>query len=297
MPLHETIIKKDKLINLAEKKLLDGIRISEKAIFNKILGILRKLAQKEGKLEKANINKTFLASLTKKVLKVIRKSTLQSKIENFLPNFVKIEELNSELYKGLTGKEFTKKIRSEIGVYRKITIENIVDNLLGEQALKANYITPIRDILFKGVALKTNVKTVEKELSVFIKGTKTKNGRFMRYVTQIAMDSINQHDGTINDIARDAFQLDGFVYAGSIIKTSRDNCEHLAGTTALFKDLQVRKGMYRVADIPKIIRRLDKGKNSGWNPNTTAQNFAQYRGGYGCRHQIIYLPLPSEDEK
>ena len=295
MALEDTIKKKDKLISKAESKLLDGIQSSEKVIFNRILGILRRLAQKEGKLQKESINNKFFNSLTKKVLSVIRKSTLQKKIDEFLPNFEKIEKLNSGLYKGLTGKEFTNKIKSEIGVYRKITIENIVDNLLGEQALKANYITPIRDILFKGVALKTNVKDVEKELSTFIKGTKTQNGQFLRYVKQIAMDSINQHDGQINDIARDAYQLDGFIYTGSLIKTSRDNCEHLTGRGSLFSDLEVKKGMYRVEDIPKIIRRLDKGKNSGWNPATTPETFAQYRGGYNCRHQIIYVPLPKED--
>jgi hypothetical protein len=295
MDLKDTIKKKDKLITKAEDKLLDGIKTSERVIFNKILSILSKLAQKEGKLEKEAINNKFFNTLTKSVLRVIRKSTLQKKIDDFLPNFEKIEDLNSGLYKGLTGKEFTKKIKSEIGVYRKITIETIVDNLLGEQALKANYITPIRNILFKGVALKQNVKDVEKELTTFIKGNKNQAGQFTRYVKQIAMDAINQHDGQINDIARDTYQLDGFIYTGSIIETSRDNCEHLTGKTSLFSDLEVKKGMYRVEDIPKIIRRLDKGKGSGWNPATTPETFAQYRGGYNCRHQVIYIPLPKED--
>lgn len=295
MALKDDINKKDKIIDKAEKRLLDGIKSSEKAIFNKILDILRKLSQKEGRLQKETINNKFLNSITKKVLGVIRKSTLQKKIDEFLPNFEKIDELNNEIYKGITGAEFTKKIRNEISVYRRISIENIIDNLLGEQALKANYITPIRDILFKGVALKSKVKDIEKELSVFVKGTEKRDGRFLRYVKQVAMDSINQHDGATNDIVRDAYQLDGFIYAGSLISTSRGNCEHLTGKTSLFEDLEVKKGMYRVEDIPKIIRRLDKGKNSGWNKNTTPETFAQYRGGYSCRHQIIYIPLPKED--
>ena len=38
MALKDDINKKDKIIDKAEKRLLDGIKSSEKAIFNKILG-------------------------------------------------------------------------------------------------------------------------------------------------------------------------------------------------------------------------------------------------------------------
>ena len=295
MTTGENLKKKAGIIDKAENKLLDGIKTGEKAVFNKVLSILRKLSQKEGKLTKETINNKFLSSLTAKVLKVIRKSTLQKKIIEFLPNFETIEALNSDLYKGITGTAFDKVIRSEISAYRRITIDNIVDNLIGEKQLKGSYINPIRDIIFKGVALKSNVKNVEKELSDYIVGNKTKAGQFTRYVKQIATDAINQHDGAINDIARDAYQLDGFRYVGSLIKTSRDNCEHLVNSTGKLKQFEVRKGLYKVEDIPAIIRVLDKGKGSGWNDATTPETFAQYRGGYNCRHQIIYLPLPPED--
>ena len=146
MALKDDINKKDKIIDKAEKRLLDGIKSSEKAIFNKIIDILRKLSQKEGRLQKETINNKFLNSITKKVLSVIRKSTLQKKIDEFLPNFEKIDKLNSDIYKGITGAEFTKKIRNEIGVYRRISIENIIpeeENALAilQQFCKWNTIT------------------------------------------------------------------------------------------------------------------------------------------------------------
>ena len=294
MTTGENLKKKAGIIDKAENKLLDGIKTSEKAVFNKVLSILRKLAQKEGNLTKETINNKFLSSLTAKVLKVIRKSTLQKKIIEFLPNFETIEALNSDLYKGITGSAFDKVIKAEISAYRRITIDNIIDNLIGEKQLKGSYINPIRDIIFKGVALKSPVKNVEKELETYIVGNKTKAGQFTRYIKQIAIDAINSHDGLINDIARDAYQLDGFRYVGSLIKTSRGNCEHLVNSTGKLKQFEVKRGLYRVEDIPKIIRVLDKGKGSGWNENTTAATFAQYRGGYNCRHQVVYLPLPPD---
>ena len=60
MTIQETANKKYSIITDAEKSLIDGLKSSEKAIFNKVLAILQKLAQKEGKLTKETINNKFL---------------------------------------------------------------------------------------------------------------------------------------------------------------------------------------------------------------------------------------------
>ena len=66
----------------------------------------------------------------------------------------------------------------------------------------------------------------------------------------------------------------------------------MVNSTGKLKQFEVRKGLYRVADLEEIIKVLQKGRGSGWNPLTTPETWAQYRGGFGCRHAVYFLPLP-----
>ncbi len=128
-----------------------------------------------------------------------------------------------------------------------------------------------------------------------VKGT-GKGGLFRRYAGQVATDSLNGYDGAVNDVIRDSFQLDGFRYVGSLIDDSRQNCIELVNGSGEFEKFAIRPGTYRTEDLQAII---DIAKyRPGWNPATTTQTFAQYRGGYRCRHQVIYFRLkPEENEK
>lgn len=296
MTLKEIIQSKTDLLENAETKLYDGIEAAEKNIFSKVLSILRGLAQKEGRLRKDTVNNSLLKTLSVKVLTAIRESTLERKINDFLPNFETIEKLNDDILFDLTGKKFTQKVKKEIGVYRRLLVNEVVDRILGDAQIEANFSNPIKRILFNGIATRQKVSDIENELRKFIKGDKNKSGRFSRYVKQITIDSLNAHDGTINQIAAETYQLDGVMYVGSLIKTSRSNCVHLVNSSAKIAPFAIRKGLYRISDLPEIIEVLNKGDGSGWKEGTNENNFLINRCGFGCRHSAIAVPLSAEDK-
>ena len=297
MTLKEIIKEKTNLLENAEVLLYEGIEAAEKGIFSAVLKILRGLAVEDGKLKKENINNSLLKRLKSKVVEAIVGSTLKNKIGDFLPNFEKIEELNDALYTDLADKKFTKKVRSEIGVFRKLMTDNIVDSVLGEPSIEVNFGEDIRRILFNGISTRQKVTDIEDQLRRYIKGGSNSQGKFSRYVKQIAQDALNQHDGYINDLSRDVYNLDGWMYVGSIIDTSRANCKHLVNSTGKLAPFAIRKGVYRVEDIEAIIKVLDKGKGSGFNTAVTKETWAQYRGGYNCRHQNLYITLSAKDKQ
>jgi hypothetical protein len=55
-----------------------------------------------------------------------------------------------------------------------------------------------------------------------------------------------------------------------------------------------REGLYRIVDIPKIIRALQN--NPGWIKGTTPSNFFVNKGGYSCRHEAIPLRLTKREK-
>lgn len=291
MNLEDFIKEKGQLLLDAEKDFLAAVAATEKAVFSEILKILRKLLSKDGKLVKDKINKTRAKQLVNQLLDVVQNSTLEKKVDLFLTNFDDVERINQQIY-DLQDINLNNQLKEEIGVFKTLQIERITEGILGDAQLTVNYINPIRDIILNGIATQSKLSDVESALRDYVKGSATQSaGTLRRYARQIALDSINQFDGQTNDIIRDAHNLDGWLYVNPLVDKSRQNCIDLVNGKGRFEKYAIQPGLYRVADIPAIIRSARKGRGSGWNPSTTPATWATYRGGYQCNHQVIYVRL------
>lgn len=291
MTLQDLIQEKGKLLQAAEKEFLEAVAATEKAVFSAILKILDKLLSKDGKLVKDTLSQRKAKQLVNQLLDIIRNSTLQKKVELFLLNFDKVELLNEQIY-DLQDINLTNKSKEELGLFKTLKIEQITEGLLGEAQLAVNYINPIRDIILNGIATQSKLSDVRDAIRNYVKGSTTQSGgKLRRYARQIALDSINQFDGQTNDLIRDAYDLDGWLYVNPLVDRSRQNCIDLVNGSGRFERFAVQAGLYKVSDIPAIIQAARKGKGSGWHPNTTPATWATYRGGYQCNHQVIYVRL------
>lgn len=273
---------------------LEGIKATERSIYARMLAILRSFARPDGTLENDSTNLQTLNLISKEVTQKIAQSTLQRKLSKFLTNFDKIEDINTETYNLILSGNFRK---VGLSAEKQILIDQITDAITGQASLNAQYTHPIRQLLYTSVTRRVTFKEARENLEKFVLGNNQKLGRLSSYVGQVTTDALNGYDGAVQDVIRDANGLTHFRYVGSIIRTSRENCIDMINGTGNFKEFSLGRGVYRVSDLEKIIKKADKGKGSGFNDNVTPETFAQIRWGYNCRHSVIYFNYDEPDQK
>jgi hypothetical protein len=102
-------------------------------------------------------------------------------------------------------------------------------------------------------------------------------GTLSGVVTLVSRDALYGYDGAVNDRIRGQYGLNAFRYVGSIVEDSRPHCRAWVRERVLNRDY-----------LEPYIQRLHaQGNPDGFRAQTTFDNFAQYRGGWNCRHQAI----------
>lgn len=289
----QLLSEKADLIDQAEAALEQSAVSSERSLFRRVLNFLRGFDMSSGKFTNEKSNRDFLVKLDKELSSQFKKTPVVSNLDAFLKNFDRIKGLNTEIYeKKLTSTEFKKLA----GIYERTNpikaniIKQITRGLTNPETVKANVIEPIRNVLFESIVFERTFADTQKHLRDVIISSDTKNSRLLRYTKQIARDALSQYNGALNDRIRTELDLDGFIYTGSLIKTSRQNCNELINGSGAFVQFRLlRPRVYRVSDIPDILNIARK--RPGFNPLTTPETFATYRMGFNCRHEVTYVRL------
>lgn len=83
------------------------------------------------------------------------------------------------------------------------------------------------------------------------------------------------------------YEMPYFKFINNKVGDTRQNCKEMVDKTGLLGELAIKRKVYRVEDIPKII--AIASKRQGWDDSTTVDNYFEKRNGYNCRHFIIGL--------
>lgn len=285
--------KKSEILDKATETFLSNVRKVEKAVWRFFRELLAKLDRTGGKIDNSNYNLDLLLSLDRDLVGVFTEGSKAS-LSKYLANFDRIEQLNRLMYRGFLSQDMASRVsRLVFSVERTILVDNVTRGLTAPALIRDQMIQPLRKLLYQGIVFSQPIQVLRSNLRKEILTQEGSKSKLLRYTQQISQDAISQFDGAINDRIRDEVGLDGFYYIGSLIRSSRANCNELVTGTGRFKHLAVEPGLYRTADLPEIIS-LARGR-SGWNENTTPETFAQYRGGYSCRHEVVYVPLEDEE--
>jgi hypothetical protein len=157
-------------------------------------------------------------------------------------------------------------------------ISDTADKLLGS-GIDANFKNPILKILQDNVVSGSNRKQFTKSIRDSIIGAEGETSKLARYSNQVAGDSITQFNSNYIKTISDDLGLDHFYYRGTKIADTRPFCSKIAGK--YFTEENLKK---YVEDQMK----LHGGKGwSGMVKGENWNNFAQFRGGYSCRHYLI----------
>lgn len=132
----------------------------------------------------------------------------------------------------------------------------------------------LADYVLKSVANRKGMKEFNKGFSEIVSGNDEQPGVLSRYYQQYAWDTWNNVDATVNKHYAENLDMKYFLYAGSLIETSRPFCRKRAGKVFSIEETKDWK------NDPTLI---DKKTKDAYNPLIE-------RGRYRCRHYIKYLP-------
>ncbi len=198
-------------------------------------------------------------------------------IKGYLRKFETIEIANTRLHKVLNKLNISQVInlaKKERGVVTAKLATGIVgaieENLTGN-AMRKVFTKEVQKVLFDNLILGTPFSTARANLSEFIRG-KEGLGQLERWSGQITRDALNQYDGKINAMVAEEYGMNAYRYTGSLITDSREQCERW-----------VNRKILLIKDLTKEIEWANS-QGSGMIPGTNKKNFAQFRGGYNCRH-------------
>lgn len=280
--LSKLIRKKLAIMDNADEDFLNSLQPTENAIQKSVMGIINKFDVVDGRLVNNDTNLQLLTALNKEVKKILRDSTYTKKIEPYLRDFDKITDLTFEIQDIGNGIKGTKVNANPI---KKQAVDDLVIGLTSPDNVDTNLVKPIRDAMFNAIVLGQGQQETRKQLELLITGSGQRSGILKRYAGQIARDSINQYDGTVNGVIAREYGLNAYRYVGSLVDDSRPQCVRWVGKEVLpFDTLS-----------SEITWANNNGK--GMIPGTTPQNFAVFRGGYNCRHAAIPFRLENEENE
>lgn len=218
-----------------------------------------------------------LLSLERRINTILTGKEYANSIKDFLSSFDEIQERTAYLHK--TYNELKVEV-SKLKPARQYIYNQAKYNLT--EALAPQYIQPMQHLLMLQITSSASIKDGLEMLETWNKGklrpvTGESIPDLERYATQIARDTAYSVGRTTNDIIRDEYGFDGFVYVGDIIEDTRPLCHYLI---SLGREIAY-------SELPTLINKYPQGLY----PETNETNFTSKCGGYNCRHQAFPVML------
>ncbi len=271
--------EKGDMMEAALEKLSKFLPRLNAEVQKQILVLLGKLVEK-GNLVADKETAKKLLSLQALIDEAAQTSGYTAGVQTFVRDFDLVFSLNAQLHSALNQITLD---RTKLTPFINQNVNNVV-SALTQSGLTANLTQPIQQIVLRhamaGAPLQTAMKAVEG-----LANTSGAPSALSRYVAQISRDAIYGFDGAINDAIFINYDMDGFIYVGSLMNESRPQCKKWVGKKYLTKEFVIAE-----------IKRLSPNKD-GFKPGTTIDNFAMNRGGYACRHSAVPAHFTEEMRK
>lgn len=250
----------------------------EPLIYERLVKWLTSLPSVQGQLNAATVDiNRYLGEMVRAIDEALAAGGWGEGIAAYLQDFSRIDQLNASIH--ATGSQVQiSALKNVLGDVKVNTVNAVTDNLAG-LGLDNNVKRPLRQAMYKYLATGGKISDVKEFINVYLRGQNLTGGALKRQAAVAARDGVMQYDGTINQIIEAEFDMNAYIYSGSIIKDSRPQCRKWIRYKYIPKSL-----------INTIVRPYDNG-NTGLIAGTNSTNFAINRGGYNCRHTATPLRL------
>lgn len=271
----------------AESDLASSVIKMETKIYDEILKIFDTISITDGKLSNNDKTDEFIASLDRKITKILRDNGYNDSVSKYLTNFDKIAENVKKIQSKLNGINLT---ASQIDPFKRIEISNTWDKLLGS-GINKDFVNPLRQGLYRNIMFGATISDVEKTVRDFVITKKGSDSKLLRYVKQVSRDSISQFDGGLQQKIAVDLDLNAVRYIGSIILDSRAQCRKWSADGIIKLDSAFED---EINSAIKGTLFYEGKSSSGMIKETTLATFMANRGGYNCRHRCIATKIFSK---
>jgi hypothetical protein len=280
------LIKGEKIILNGENDLLNSTRASEQFVYDALVELFKTVDITNGKISTNPKAEEFLSSLDYRIYSALKKSGYGNAVKAFTMNYDLVSENVQNLHLSLgNGTLYAK----DINPIKRIEIARTVDNLT-QAGMYSSFIAPIRQGLYRNVLYGATVGETEQLIRDYVVSKKDNDSKLLKYVGQVAADSLHQFDGAINQTAKDVLSLNATQYVGSLLTDSRGQCRKWVDMN-IIKDADLQE---EIDWAFKPDSYFGGKKVSGMIPGTTAATFCIYRGGYRCRHRAFAIRVSTQ---
>lgn len=248
----------------------------QERIYKLLLSRLQQFDTVDGRLVATQDYRRRILDIERRMEEILGQKNYKEAIGSFLNSFEEIQDRNVLLQRTFNQLEVAK---STLTPARLLLYEQAKDALV--PALNSNYVQPAKMLLMQQITAGATLSESETLLKNWNQG-ELNSGRLAngvkapaldKYATQIARDSSYGVHRNINNIIKEKYQLERFVYVGDEVKDSRPFCKHLVRLNRVIE----------LTEVPPLVNLYP----DGLYPNTSKRNFMQVCGGYNCRHQAM----------
>lgn len=230
-------------------------------------------------------------------------------------NFAKIAEINEKLQgtltqgeyleatrdivsdmdkaKGLSDAYFKKavpeyRIETRLNEIYKANRASSINTFIGETALDANFLEPVREVLLQGISNEMSFSDLVANISTTVTGDAERDGKLKKYAKQIASDTLSSTERNYTSMVADELEIEFVRYVGGTVADTRCFCEQRNGKYFHIEEVREWGNMNLSAGG------LDESCNTGdgWQGmfiGTNSGNIEQWLGGYNCKHSLVFV--------
>jgi hypothetical protein len=162
---------------------------------------------------------------------------------------------------------------AEVGPVQKLVVNEII-NAYTDNGMNAEFVQPVRDLLYQNIVAGTSVKETKAILKDYVKSDDAPS-KLSRYITQTSQQAVDSYSGAINKKLMDTFKYPYLQMSGSLIKTSAPQC---------VKGIKEFDGLIDVATWENVIKPL--AEKNGLIAGTNFKNLPFNKLHWGCRHEF-----------
>lgn len=129
----------------------------------------------------------------------------------------------------------------------------------------------VMSVLTDSVSVKTGFKELYSTMQDAVSGSDQVDGVMQQYFRGYVYDTFSGVQSAYDNYVGEAAGMNSFVYAGTIIKTTREFCREHVGGVFTRKDIEAWRDM-------------------DWQGKNWDAPFEVARGGYNCRHDLRWIP-------